>query len=83
MALFDQLGGIEEGEALVRLAFAEALEASGDHRGACEAIAIGRTRLLERAGKLRDAEFRRSFLERVADHARTLALAAAWLGGGA
>jgi tetratricopeptide (TPR) repeat protein len=85
MALFDQLGGIEEGEALVRLSYAEALEASGDHAGACAAIAVARTQLLARAEKLREPTFRKSFLERVPDHARTLELAEAWLGrdGGA
>jgi hypothetical protein len=36
--------------------------------------------VLERAEKLRAAGFRESFLERVPDHARTLALAEAWLG---
>ncbi len=80
MALFDQLGGIEEGEALVRLSYAEALEASGDHAGACAAIATARTQLLSRADKLREVAFRKSFLERVPDHARTLELAEAWLG---
>jgi eukaryotic-like serine/threonine-protein kinase len=82
MALFDQLGGIEEGEALVRLAIAETLEATGDHEGARAAIAIARSHLLERAEKLRAAGFRESFLARVPDHARTLALAEAWLGDG-
>jgi tetratricopeptide (TPR) repeat protein len=80
MALFEQLGGIEEGEALVRLVYAEALQVSGDTGGARLAITTARARLLERAEKLRDPAFRTSFLERVPDHARTLALAKAWNG---
>jgi hypothetical protein len=37
-----------------------------------------RAHLLERASKIGDPEFRRSFLERIPEHARTIELARAW-----
>jgi tetratricopeptide (TPR) repeat protein len=69
-----ELGGIEEGEAQVRLVYAEALSAGGDLSAAREALVEAHGRLLERAAKIADASARRSFLERVPEHARTLAL---------
>jgi eukaryotic-like serine/threonine-protein kinase len=77
-----ELGGIDEGEAQVRLTYAEALRAGGDIAGAEEAIAEARSRLLERAAKISDPELRRSFLERVPENAETLSLARAWVGEG-
>ena len=71
-------GGLEEGEALVRLARAEALWASGDREGAVVAIAAARDRLLEGAAKLTDPAWRKSFLEKVEENAETLARAAEW-----
>lgn len=66
-------GAIEEGESLIRLAYAEALHAVGDAR-APAAFAAARRSVLERAERIVDAELRRSFLERVPENARTLAL---------
>ncbi len=74
--LLDQLGGIEEGEALVRLTLAEALLAAGERAAASAAAASAREALLARAARIVDPAWRRSFLEGVAEHARTLALAA-------
>ncbi|KYF54461.1 hypothetical protein BE08_12935 [Sorangium cellulosum] len=59
---------------------AEALAASGDMRRARAAIALGRDRLLERAGKIANRAWRACFLENVPENARTLALARAWVG---
>ncbi len=78
MRTLEELGGVEEGEALVRLVHAEALRESGDEEGARDAIRAARARLEERAQRLRDASLRRSFLEQVPEHARTVALAAEW-----
>ena len=78
MELLDGLGGIEEGESYVRLTFAEALEASGDHEAACEAIATARVRILERAAMIHDPAWKKSFLERVRENARTVELARQW-----
>jgi hypothetical protein len=75
LGLVDSLGGIEEGESYVRLVFAETLEAVGENDAAREAVATARVRLLERAANIRDAAWRESFLERVPENARTLALA--------
>jgi len=73
-ATLDELGAVEEGESLVRLAYAEAARAAGD-RGAAAAIRSARDHLLARAAKIADAELRRSFLDNVPENARTLALA--------
>lgn len=75
--ILDLLGGLEVGEALVRLVHAEALGASGDHDAALKAITDAATRLLARADKLEGA-MREGFLARVPENARTLALARAW-----
>ena len=76
MAALEEVGVIEEGEALVRLMFAEALAATGDRDGARAAAHVARDRLLARAARITDPAWRDSFLYRVADHARTLDLAA-------
>jgi tetratricopeptide (TPR) repeat protein len=72
--LFD-LGGIEEGEALVRLAYAEALLAAGKPEDARAVLVEARDRLLERAARISDEATRAGFLSRVEENARTLALA--------
>lgn len=64
-------------EAEIRLVHAKALEASGDHAAARDAIARARTRILERAEKIPE-KYRAGFLERVPEHAQTLALAHLW-----
>ena len=81
-AMLAGLGGIEEGESLVRLVHAEALAAAGDPGSAVAAIAAARARLQVRARRILDPARRRGFLERVADNARTLELARAWAGEG-
>ena len=69
------LGGIEEGEALVRLAHGEALLAAGRDEEAAQALGEARRRLLERAAQIGDAATREGFLQAVPENARTLALA--------
>jgi eukaryotic-like serine/threonine-protein kinase len=66
--------------AFIRLVHAEALHATGDGDGARRAIDDARARLLATAGKIGDPDHRQSFLTRVPENARTLALARAWLG---
>jgi serine/threonine protein kinase/tetratricopeptide (TPR) repeat protein len=78
MDVLDALGGVEEGESYVRLTFAEALDATGDHDAACDAIATARVRILERAAMIHDPAWKESFLERVRENARTLELARQW-----
>ena len=72
--IMDEIGALEEGESLIRLTLAEALRASGDTTSADEAARRARTRLLARAEKIKDPEWRRMFLEHIPEHARTLAL---------
>jgi tetratricopeptide (TPR) repeat protein len=66
--------------ALVRLAHAEALHATGAREAARRAIAEARARLLATAGAIADPDYRRRFLEDVSENARTLALAREWIG---
>ncbi|MBI2394529.1 MAG: protein kinase [Deltaproteobacteria bacterium] len=75
ITLLGKVGGIEEGEALARVVHAEALRALGRDEGARAAAIEARARLLARAAKIADVELRRSMLERVPVHARTMALA--------
>jgi tetratricopeptide (TPR) repeat protein len=75
----NMLGKLEEDEGLARLLFAEAAWASGSQGRAREAIAVARKRVLDRAEKIEDPAWRRSFLERVPENARTLELARAWI----
>jgi hypothetical protein len=76
------LGGIEEGESTVLLVHAEALAAAGEPAAAVAAIAAARARLQTRARRILDPDRRSGFLVRVADNARTLDLARAWVDGG-
>lgn len=76
--LLDELGGVEEGEAYIRLTYAESLEALGDRAGAREAIATARVRILERTAMIQDAHWKESFVQKVRENVRTLELARAW-----
>jgi hypothetical protein len=78
MKWLESLTGVEEGEALIRLADAETLHASGAHAQARTAIAAARTRLLARAARIKDDRWRESYLHNVPDHRRTLELAELW-----
>lgn len=76
--LLESLGGVEEGEAFIRLTYAEALDAVGDQAGAREAIATARVRILERTAMIQDAQWKNTFIEKVLENVRTLELARAW-----
>ncbi|WP_437970169.1 protein kinase [Sorangium sp. So ce260] len=78
--IIDAQGHLEEGESQIYLVRAEALEACGAHGEARATIATARGRVLERAARIANPARRASFLENVPEHARTLALARAWLG---
>jgi serine/threonine-protein kinase len=75
MRILLKLEGVEEGESLIRLTHALALEAGADLAGAEAAISEARRRLLERADRINDARLRRSFLDHIPENARTLAMA--------
>jgi tetratricopeptide (TPR) repeat protein len=77
----ESLGMIEEGESLVRLVYAEALQAAGPTEEFAAAVASARDHLLARAAKISDPGWRQRFLTAVPDNARTLALAGEAGGG--
>jgi len=79
MDLLDSIGGIEEGESLVRLVHAQARHFSGDAEGAVAAISSARERLQGRAIVIADLAFRQSFLRDVEENSQTLKLAREWL----
>ncbi|UQA62607.1 serine/threonine-protein kinase PknK [Polyangium aurulentum] len=69
-------GAIEEGEAMLRLAYAETLVARGDAEGAGRALFIARRRIEERAMRISKPEWRQSFLDVVPENRRTFERAA-------
>ncbi len=62
MSILGRLGGLEAGEALVRLAFVEVLAAEGRTSESQRARAIGRERLSQRAARIVDPALRGRFL---------------------
>ncbi|APR80966.1 Adenylate cyclase [Minicystis rosea] len=79
-ASIDGGAAIEEGEALVRLAHAEALiDSGGDAAEIAQVLSAARARLLERASRIREATWSLCFLTDVPDNARTLELFASWV----
>jgi ATP/maltotriose-dependent transcriptional regulator MalT len=76
--LLDSLETVEEGDALIRLVFAEALHAVGDIDGARAALSTAHESILRDAQQIRDEALRQSFLNNVPEHARILALARSW-----
>jgi hypothetical protein len=75
MGILESCGAIDVYEATLRRVHAEALLALGRHDEAAAAIAAAERRLRERAARIGDESWRKSFLERIPDHAATLALA--------
>ncbi len=76
--LLDALGGVEEGEAFIRLTFAESREALGDLAAAREAIQTARVRILERTAMIQDAQWKDTFVEQVRENVRTMELYRMW-----
>ncbi|APR79272.1 Adenylate cyclase [Minicystis rosea] len=79
MSILTSLDGIEEGESLIRLVYAESLAAAGDAQAARSALVEARDLLFARAAKILDPTLRQTFLDRVPENARTLARARASL----
>ena len=71
-------GNAEEGDALIRLALARSLFATGAVDEARTRIADARDRLRKRAATIDRADLRKTFLENVPEHAMTFELATAW-----
>ncbi len=79
MRILERLGGTTEGESIARLGHAEGLYAAGDIEGAKKAIAVARDRLVARANRIENPEWRKYFLNRLQEHRRILARAGEWL----
>jgi tetratricopeptide (TPR) repeat protein len=75
MQLLGDLGTMPEGESIVLLGHAEAQRATGDVTGARATLRDARARLFARSEKIPSVEIRKSFLDKVPSHARTLELA--------
>jgi tetratricopeptide (TPR) repeat protein len=71
----DVLGGVEEGEALVRLMAIETLAATDQLAAARDAARSAYVRLRERADRITDPAWRARFLDDVPENARTRTLA--------
>ncbi len=71
MGTLGKLGGLEAGEALVRLAHVEVLAAEGRASESARARTIARDRLIARAGRIHDGELRQRFLA-IPEHAELL-----------
>jgi len=71
-AQLEAAGSVEEGESLVWLAYAETLAAAGRRDEEKRARASARERLMARAERIRDPDFRTRFLAQVPDNAALL-----------
>lgn len=78
MQLLAKLGGIDEGDAFIRLTHALVLSAMGSKQDALKAVLAAKARLLERAAKIADLNWRDSFLKNVPENAQTIGLAKQW-----
>ncbi|MEM9493597.1 MAG: hypothetical protein AAGC55_30895, partial [Myxococcota bacterium] len=78
MALVHTTSHLEECEALVRLAMAEALHACGERNAARAAMAAARAYVVGRAKLINIPEWRRAFIEQVAENRRIMELADDW-----
>lgn len=74
--ILERLGWVGEGEALVRVVRAETLERLGRAAEAKRAVVVAHGEIVRRAQLLARPAWRAAFLERVPEHARTIALAA-------
>ena len=71
MDTLELLDGVEEGEALIRLVYVMALDATDRPRSANERLAGARQRLLDRVERISDPELRKSFTNNIPEHALT------------
>ncbi len=75
MEILQSLGGVSEGEALIRLVYSVSLRMCRQMPEADAALADAVARLMERADRISDPRWRQSFLENIAENASTLARA--------
>ena len=79
-SILDRIGGVEEGEPLIRLIHALVLRATGKEAEGRKRILEARKRLYEIAACLGDARWQKSFSTGVPDNARLLSVAEQWVG---
>jgi hypothetical protein len=77
MAALEAAGKTAVGEAAIRLAYIDALRATGDEATAKREISTARDRIQARAQTLSESDLRRGFLANIAENVRTLELAGA------
>jgi thioredoxin-like negative regulator of GroEL len=71
----EELGSVQDGEAMIHLALAECLIATPDECGAADVIGKAAAKLRKRAQDISFAEWRVSFLERIPEHRCVMELA--------
>jgi predicted ATPase len=74
-AQLESLGGVDDGDATIRLALAECLIAAGDSLAARGVLDNAASRILASAEAIEDTASRESFLARIPEHRRILELA--------
>jgi serine/threonine protein kinase/tetratricopeptide (TPR) repeat protein len=74
MRILESLEGVEEGEALIRLAHVRALDAVGLEAEARRRSAEAQARLSVRSDRISDPRYKKSFLHNVPENAATMAL---------
>ena len=67
-----EAGGVQEGDAYIRLSFVRALTAAGEKEMSSAALADARERILHRAQRITRNDWRESFLQRVPENAATM-----------
>lgn len=72
IGILRELGALDAGESYLRLVHAECLAASGRHGEAKTFMEAAREKLRERAERIVDPAWRKSFLERVPENRRTM-----------
>lgn len=78
MQIVEEAGGVDDGDAFIRLTHAEALRAAGQDVAARSAIRAAHDFLTTSAMQIDDEKLRHSFLTRVPENARTVELAREW-----
>ena len=74
-AQLEAQGQVNDGEMVIRLAFAECLVGSSDLEAAKQVLAKAVARLRKQASNIDNPEWRESFLTRIPEHRRILELA--------
>jgi tetratricopeptide (TPR) repeat protein len=80
VTMLDEMGGIDEGELLIRLAFARALGAADRSDEARAAVRFAHDRLAARLATIESPALKASCLARIPEHAEVARVAEKWVG---